>query len=124
MTIVTDLANKSESRKMNMSLLDEMRECKTIDDCIEVATVDTYGEEEQISGWLACIEEMFGTYESAYVFGEEVKIKKFDILNDRSIVGLCQKGSASAKIALESLEFPKINEKEKLWLDAWKTWSE
>ena len=36
------------------SLVDQMKKCKTVDDCISVATTDAYDEDEQASGWLTC----------------------------------------------------------------------
>lgn len=105
------------------SLIKEMEDCKTVEECIEVATMDTYGEEEQASGWLACIEEMFGKFKTALVLGEEVILKKFDLSNASAIIAICLKGKISAKIALESLDFPNLSDKQKLWLNAWKEWS-
>lgn len=36
-----------------MDLISELKRCKTIDDCHEVATIDCYGDYEAASGWLA-----------------------------------------------------------------------
>ncbi len=105
------------------SLIEEMENCKTVKECIEVATLDAYGEEEQASAWWTCIEEMFGEFKTAIVLGEEVKLKKFDLSDSGTILAVCTKGKTSAKIALESLDFPNLNAKQKLWLKAWKEWS-
>lgn len=105
------------------SLLDEMEACKTTQDCFDVATVDAYGEEEQASAWLACIEEKFGKFKTVLVLGEEVKLKKFDLSNSSAVVAVCEKAKKSVKIAFESLDFPNLSSKEKLWQKAWKEWS-
>src|SRR5260370_18593518 len=41
-------------------LLDEMRQCKSVKACIDLALTDAYGEDEQAVAWLTCIEEMSG----------------------------------------------------------------
>jgi len=104
-------------------LLFQMKLCKSIEDCFEVATVDAYGKEEQAVGWLTCIEAMFDKFEYVRVLGLEVKLEGFDLANARAIVAICHKGKKKTKIALESVDFSKLSERELLWLKAWKKWS-
>jgi len=104
-------------------LLSQMKRCKLIEDCFEVATVDAYGEEEQAVGWLTCIEAMFDKFEYGRVLGQEVELEGFDLANARAVVAICGKGKKKTKIALESVDFLKLSEKESLWLKAWKKWS-
>jgi hypothetical protein len=40
-------------------LLDEMRRCKSVKACIEVALIDAYGPDEQAVASLTCMEEIF-----------------------------------------------------------------
>ena len=42
-------------------LLDEMKQCKSVKACIELAITDAYGDYEQAYAWLTCIETMSGT---------------------------------------------------------------
>ena len=105
------------------SLLSEMKRCKTVKDCFEVATVDAYGEEEQATGWLTCIQEMFDKVEHISVLGQEVDLEGFDLANERTVVAICRKGKKKTRIALESVDFQKLSAKESLWLKAWKKWS-
>jgi len=99
-----------------------MRQCKSIKQCHEVATVDAYGEEEQATVWLTCIEEMFDKFERVKVLGESVKLKGFDLIAN-SVVAICLKGKSKARISLDSLEFPILTKAEALWISAWKKWS-
>jgi hypothetical protein len=39
------------------SLLEEMQQCRSIKDCIELALVGAYDEHEQAVAWLICIEK-------------------------------------------------------------------
>ena len=105
------------------SLLSEMKLCRSIKDCFEAATVDAYGEEEQAVGWLTCIQEMFDKFEHVTVLDQEVDLEGFDLANERAVVAICRKGRKKTKIALESVEFPKLSPKEKLWLEAYREWS-
>ena len=50
-------------------LLDEMKQCKSVKECIELAITDAYGDYEQANAWLTCIETMFGRYKRVFVIG-------------------------------------------------------
>jgi len=105
------------------SLLSEMKRCKTVENCFEVATVDARDEDEQAGGWLTCIQEMFDHFEHVSVLGQEVDLEGFDLANERAVVAICRKGKKKTRIALESVEFSKLSAPESLWLKAWKKWS-
>lgn len=83
------------------SLLSEMKQCKTVEDCFEVATVDAYGEEEQAVGWLTCIQVMFDKFEHVSVLGQEMDLEGFDLANERAVVATCRQGKKKTKIALD-----------------------
>jgi hypothetical protein len=104
-----------------VKLISEMKKCKTVPECHECATVDTYGEEEVAAGWLTCIEEMFGKFEQVKILGNEVMLEGFE-LKGLQVMAKCRKGSQLAFVSLESVEFPKLNKTEKLWLNALKEW--
>ena len=106
-----------------MELISEMKQCKTVAECHECATVDANGADEAATGWLTCIEEMFGKFEHVRVLGNEVILEEFD-LRGLQVVAKCYNGKKSAFVSLESIEFPKLNKSEKLWLDALKEWHE
>jgi hypothetical protein len=54
--------------------------------CIELALTDAYGEYEQISAWLACIEEMFAGFDRVNLLREEVALQGFDLENELTVV--------------------------------------
>ena len=101
-------------------LLDEMKQCKSVRACIELALTDAYGDYEQACAWLTCIETMFGRYKRAVVIGEEVTLEGFELVNDAAIVAVCRRGKRKARVALESVEFPDASPIEARWLTAWK----
>ena len=77
---------------------------------------------EELSSWLVCIEEMFGAHVEVMVLGEKVKLESFDIAHG-SILAVCKKGKLKAEVALGSVLFPKLTKVEKLWLQAWDSYS-
>ena len=60
-------------------LLDEMRQCKSVQACIDLALTDAYGEDEEAVAWLTCIEAMFGRYKRVKLLGEDVALVGFDL---------------------------------------------
>jgi hypothetical protein len=106
-----------------MELISEMKRCKTIGDCHEIATMDAKGEDEAAAGWLTCIEEMFGKFEQVNVLGSEVMLEGFD-LKGLQVVAKYRNGRKLAFVSLESVAFPKLSKSEKLWLDGLKNWNE
>lgn len=102
-----------------MELISEMKKCKTVADCHEVATMDAYDEDEAAAGWLTCIEEMFSKFKHVKILGNEVILDGFD-LKGRQVMAKCRNGRKLAFVSLESIEFPKLSKNEKLWLDSLK----
>ena len=107
-----------------MEFVSDMEQCKTIIDCREIAIMDANSEDEAAMGWLTCIEEIFSKFKQVEVLGNTLTLDGFD-LKRLQVVAKCSNGSGkSASVSLDSVEFPKLNESEKLWLDAVKDWNE
>ena len=105
------------------SLLDEMLECGSIDDCIELALMDAYGDEEQAVAWLTCIEEMFGRFKQVEVMGRQVTLAGFDLAHGLTVIAICKEGKKSSRVAIESVKFHGLTPIENRWLKAWKKFS-
>ena len=103
-------------------LLAEMRRCKTVRACIDLALTDAYGEDEQAVAWLTCIETMFSRFKHVRLLGAEVTLVRFDLRN-YDVVVVCQQGGRKARVTLDSVEFPDPSPVEQLWLRAWKQFS-
>jgi len=104
-------------------LLAEMQQCKTVKACIALALTDAYGKSEEGSAWLACIETMFERFDRVKLMGEEATLHGFDLANEMAVVAICGKGKRRARVALESIEFPKLTPIEARWLKAWMQFS-
>ena len=103
-------------------LLDEMRQCKSVQACIDLALTDAHGEDEQAVAWLTCIEAMFGQYKQVRLLGNDVALVGFDLRNC-DVVALCKQGKRRARVTLDSVEFAELTPVEQLWLRAWKRFS-
>lgn len=112
----------TQLEERRVEFISEMKRCKTIEDCHEFATMDANGEDEAAAGWLTCIEEMFDKVKQVKVLGHEVFLEGFD-LKGLQVVAKCRNGHQLAFVSLESVEFPKLNKSEKLWLDALQDWN-
>lgn len=102
-------------------LLDEMRQCQSVQACIELALTDANGEEEQAEAWLTCIEVMFGRYKKVQLMGGDVALIGFDV-RGHHVLAVCQLGKRRARMTLDSIEFPELTPVEQLWLKAWRSW--
>ena len=103
-------------------LLDEMRQCKSVQACIDLALTDAYGEEEQAVAWLTCIDEMFSRFKQVKLMGNDVALFGFDLSN-HAVVAVCRHGKRKARVTLDSVEFTKLTAVEARWLQAWKRFS-
>lgn len=105
------------------TLLEEMQQCKSIEACIESALTDAYGEYEQASAWLTCIEEMFERFDRVKLMGEEVVLHGLRPRKHVAVVAICSKGKRRARVALDPIEFPNLTPIETRWIKAWKQFS-
>jgi hypothetical protein len=100
-------------------LLDEMRQCKSVRACIDLALTDAYGEDEEAVAWLTCVETVFGRFKQVKLLDEDVTLVGFD-LNRHAVIAVCRKGNRKLRATLDSIEFPELGPVERLWLQAWK----
>src|SRR5438067_2179857 len=103
-------------------LLDEMQQCKSVEACIEFALTDAYGDDEETTAWLACIETMFSRFKQIRLMGNDIALLGFD-LNRHGVVAVCGQGKRKVRATLNSIEFPELTPVERRWLQAWKRFS-
>ena len=103
-------------------LLEQMRQCKSVQACIELALTDAYGEEEQAVAWLTCIEVMFSRFKEVMLLGYPVMLVGFD-LSHHAVVAVCRRDKKKIRATLDSIEFPDLTMVEARWLKAWKQFS-
>ena len=70
---------------------------------VEEATVDAYGDSEQVGGFYTMIEENLRAPFSTQVLGVEVTVEKVDLIEAEEIVAVCRKGTARQRISILEL---------------------
>ncbi|WP_405777837.1 hypothetical protein [Streptomyces sp. NBC_01538] len=67
---------------------------------IEEATVDAYGEDEQLTGFFTMIEESLAVPFTTTVLGVEVSVVGVDLAEDGRVVARCARGSVRQSIGI------------------------
>ena len=87
----------SARRRPSTALLDEL---------IDEATVDAYGDAELQADFHAAIEEHLGLPFSTLVLGVEVMLERVEMTNDDRIVAVCRRGGSRQRIGILDLPVP------------------
>ena len=66
---------------------------------------------------------MFERFDRVKLMGEEVTLHGFDLANELAVVAICGRGKRRARVALDSIEFPRLTPTEARWLKAWMQFS-
>ncbi|MEU0160073.1 hypothetical protein ABZ154_14845 [Streptomyces sp. NPDC006261] len=73
---------------------------------IEEATVDAYGEDEQLTGLFTMLEEHLDVPFATVVLGVEVTVRGVDLTADGRIVALCSRGRVRQSLGILDLPLP------------------
>ncbi|WBB56284.1 hypothetical protein [Verrucosispora sp. WMMD573] len=89
---------------------------------IEEATVDAYGDDEQLTGLFTMIEEHLTVPFTTTVLGVEVTVRKIDLAAD-SVVAVCARGRHRQRVGLLDLPLPTPAPDGAAWIDAYRHWA-
>ena len=107
-------ALKKRSIKLSSGRLDEM---------IEEATVDCYGESEEACGLFTMLEENLAMPFTTMILGLEVQIVRIDITVGDQIVAICRRGKERQRIPILDLPLPDPRPEGSEWIDAIRRWT-
>ena len=94
-----------------------------LEDLVEEATVDAYGESEQTTGLFTMLEEHLELPFTSQVLGVEVTVVKVD-MNDRDdIVAICKRGKDRQSLPILDLPLPESPPKGWEWIEAYRHWA-
>ena len=93
-----------------------------LDELVEEAIVDVYGEDEQLAGFYAMIEENLALPFTAWVLGAEVTVEGID-LTDCGIAAICVRGTHRQSIAILDLPLPAPPPPGSEWIRAYGRWA-
>jgi len=94
---------------------------KTPSDCIDVAIVDAY-DDEQIYCWIECLGNVFYGVDYVYLSGKKVCFLGFENIDDKNLVAIYKSYDNEEKISLNAIEFIKPSKIQKLWLEGYHLW--
>ncbi|MCC9309378.1 calcium-binding protein [Kitasatospora sp. RB6PN24] len=90
---------------------------------IDEATVDAYGDDEQLTGLFTVIEENLAVPFNTTVLGVEVTVRGVDLGQDGRIVALCSRGSDHQRIGVLDLPMPSPAPGGAEWIEAYRLWA-
>ena len=90
---------------------------------VEDATVDAYGESEQVCGFYTMLEDDLELPFKTIVLGAEVKVERVELTNDDRIVVLCGRGQKRQRLSILDLPLPDPPPKGWEWIEAYRHWA-
>jgi len=101
-------------RSLSLAKLDEM---------IEEATVDAYGESEQTVGFFTLLEDRLKLPFKTEVLGMEVIVERIDMTDDDRIVAVCSRGKLRQPVPILDLTLPDPPPEGAEWIEAFRRWA-
>lgn len=90
---------------------------------IEDATVDAYGEAEQLVGFLSVLQEHLQVPFDAKILGVPVTVRRVDATEADEIVAVCYRGRNRQAIPILSLPLPNPRPAGWEWIEAYRRWA-
>jgi ferredoxin-fold anticodon binding domain-containing protein len=96
-------------------------EVKTPSDCVDIAIVDAY-DDEQIYCWVECLGNEF--YEVKYVnhLDKKVTFVGFESVDDNNLAAVYKENNKEEKVPLNEIEFIKPTKLQNLWIEGYNLW--
>jgi len=89
---------------------------------VEEATVDAYGEAEQVTGLFAMIEEDLKLPFVTKILGMDVTVEKVDLSRSNDVNVICRRGSERQSIPILDLPLPSPQPSGWEWVEAYRHW--
>lgn len=90
---------------------------------IEEATVDAYGESEQMTGFYTMLDQHLAVPFQSRLLGVKVTVERIELTHDDVIVAICTRGQEQQEIPLLDLPLPKRRPEGAEWIDAFRYWA-
>jgi hypothetical protein len=89
---------------------------------IEEATVDAYGEAEQVTGWFTMIDENLAVPFETTVLGIPVTVERVALNRSEQIVAICRRGRDRQSLPILDLPLPSPPPDGAEWIHAYRQW--
>jgi hypothetical protein len=94
-----------------------------LDEMLEEATVDAYGESEQTVGFFTLLEERLKLPFKTEVMGMAVTVERLDITDHEQIVAVCSRGRSQQPVPILDLTLPDPPPEGAEWIEAFRRWA-
>ena len=94
-----------------------------LDEMIEEATVDAYGESEQVVGLLTMLEERLKLPFKTEVLGMEVTVERLELTDDEQITAVGSCGKSKQPVLILDLTLPDPPPEGAEWIEAFRRWA-
>ena len=112
-----------QSKKRKHAAGQQLRLSKArLDELVEEALVDAYGESEQVTGFYTMVENDLRLPFETEILGMTVIVERIDITEDDQLVALCRKDKTKQRISLSELPLPSPLPKGAEWIVAYRYW--
>lgn len=95
----------------------------TLDEMIEEAMVDAYGESEQTVGFYTILEDNLVLPFKTEMLGVEVTVERIDLTDDEQIVAVCVRGKLRHRVPILVLPLPSPLPEGAEWIMAFRRWT-
>ena len=95
---------------------------RRLEEMIEAATVDAYGESEQLMGWLMMIVHHLEIPFETSILGVPVTVEKIDMNRADQIIAVCRRGRDRQSVPILDLPLPKPLPEGADWIEAYRLW--
>jgi hypothetical protein len=93
-----------------------------LDELVEEALVDAYGESEQVTGFYTMMENDLRLPFETEILGMTVIVEGIDITEDDQLVAVCRRDKIKQRISLTELPLPARAPKGAEWIVAYRYW--
>jgi hypothetical protein len=93
-----------------------------LDELMEEALVDAYGDSEQVTSFYTMIENDLRLPFETEILGQAASVESIDITDDNQLVAVCRKGKAKQRISLIELPLPSPPPEGAEWIVAYRYW--
>lgn len=94
-----------------------------LDEMIEEAIVDAYGESEQTVGFYTMLEDNLAMPFKTEMLGVEVTVERIDMTDDEQVVAVCARGKSRQRVPILDLPLPTPPQEGADWIMAYRRWT-
>lgn len=89
---------------------------------MEAATLDAYGESEQVTSWFTMIDENLEVPFETTVLGVPATVERIDLNASEQIIAVCKRGRNRQALPILDLPLPTPPPEGAEWIEAYRQW--